>query len=54
MKSQFSGDHTVEERGFLFDTNQEGEDPLVSLEHTNITPEHWTITKEGYYRQVCM
>ena len=53
VRQQFDSDHSVEEKGFLFDTSGEGNyDPSITLEHTKITPEHWTITKEGCYRQV--
>ena len=53
MRQQFTNDHSVEEKGFLFDTS--GEDnhvPSITMEYTKITPEHWTITKEGCYKQV--
>ena len=53
VRQQFTSDHSVEEKGFLFDIS--GEDnhvPSITMEYTKITPEHWTITKEGCYKQV--
>ena len=51
VRQQFGVECLVEETGFQFDTSLRG-DPSITLEYKSITPEHWTLTKEGTYRQV--
>ena len=51
VKRQFGDNYTVDEKGFQFrlSTNI---DPSISVKFLRETPELWTLTKEGTYRQV--
>ena len=51
VKKQFGVEYMVEETGFQFDTSVR-EEPCITVEYKRMTPEQWTLTKEGTYRQV--
>jgi hypothetical protein len=51
VRQQFNAEHLVQETAFQFDTSHT-EDPSITLEHIIITPEQWTVEKEGTHRQI--
>lgn len=52
VRKQFGTEYWVEDRCFQLDTSRG--DPSISLEYERMTPQQWTLTKEGTYRQVCV
>jgi hypothetical protein len=51
VRQQFGEEYVVQETGFQFDTSLRG-DPSVTLEYQRVTPQQWTLTKEGTCRQI--
>ena len=52
VRQQFGEEYVIQETGFQFDTALQG-DPSVTLDYQRVTPQQWTLTKEGTCQQVC-